>query len=52
MTAAEIDIRDDGTAFGKLGTEVPQGLPGTNPQKMSRAECLVDVALNNWNLYE
>ncbi len=29
--------------FGQLGTEVPQGLPGTNPQKMSQAACLVDV---------
>ena len=38
--------------FGQLGMEVPQGLPGTNPQKMSQAECLVDVALNNWDLYE
>ena len=32
--------------FGQLGMEVPQGLPGTNPQKMSQAECLVDVTLD------
>lgn len=29
--------------FGQLGMEVPQGVPGTNPQKMSQAECLADV---------
>ena len=29
--------------FAKLGMEVPQGVPGTNPQKMSQAECLVDI---------
>ena len=29
--------------FGQLGMEVPQGLPGTNPQRMSEAACLVDV---------
>ena len=29
--------------FGQLGMEVPQGMPGTNPQKMSQAECLVDI---------
>lgn len=29
--------------FGQLGMEVPQGLPGTNPQRMSQAEVLVDV---------
>ena len=29
--------------FGQLGMEVPQGLPGTNPQGMSEAGCLVDV---------
>ena len=33
--------------FGQLGMEVPQGLPGTNPQKMSQAECLVDVTVDN-----
>ena len=33
--------------FGQLGMEVPQGLPGTNPQKMSQADCLVDVTLDN-----
>lgn len=30
--------------FEELGMEVPQGLPGTNPQKMSSAECLFDVS--------
>ena len=29
--------------FGQLGMDVPQGVPGTNPQKMSQAECLVDI---------
>ena len=29
--------------FGRLGMEVPQDLPGTNPQNMSGASCLVDV---------
>ena len=29
--------------FGELGMDVPQGVPGTNPQKMSEAECLIDV---------
>lgn len=29
--------------FGQLGMDVPQGLPGTNPQRMSQAEVLVDV---------
>lgn len=29
--------------FGQLGMEVPQGMPGTNPQKMSEAECLTQV---------
>ena len=29
--------------FGQLGMEVPQGLPGTNPQRMSQAAVLVDV---------
>ena len=28
--------------FDRLGMAVPQGLPGTNPQKMSQAGCLVD----------
>lgn len=28
--------------FGQLGMEVPQGVPGTNPQKMSEANCLVN----------
>ena len=32
-----------GWLFGQLGMEIPQGLPGTNPQKMSQAACLVDV---------
>ena len=31
--------------FGQLGMEVPQGLPGTNPQRMSQAECLIDVTV-------
>lgn len=35
--------------FGLLGMEVPQGLPGTNPQKMAEAECLesksIDICL-------
>ena len=26
----------------RLGMAVPQGVPGTNPQKMSQAGCLVD----------
>ena len=30
--------------FGQLGMEVPQGLPGTNPQKMSQSEILADVS--------
>lgn len=36
--------------FGQLGMEVPQGLPGTNPQKMSQTPCLtgVPVELNNF----
>lgn len=29
--------------FGQLGMAVPQGLPGTNPQRMAEAGCLVDV---------
>ena len=29
--------------FGNLGMEVPQDLPGTNPQNMSVSQCLVDV---------
>lgn len=29
--------------FGLLGTDVPQGLPGTNPQQMSQAPCLQEV---------
>ena len=29
--------------FGLLGTDIPQGLPGTNPQRMSEAPCLVNV---------
>ena len=29
--------------FGQLGMEVPQGVPGTNPQRMSEAACLLDV---------
>lgn len=30
--------------FGKLGTEVPQGLPGTNPQKMAESASLMEVS--------
>ena len=29
--------------FGELGMDVPQGMPGTNPQKMSQASCLSEV---------
>lgn len=29
--------------FGRLGMDVPQGLPGTNPQKMSESACLEEV---------
>lgn len=29
--------------FGKLGMEVPQGLPGTNPQKMAESEIVYEV---------
>ena len=29
--------------FGKLGMEVPQGLPGTNPQRMAQAACLEEI---------
>lgn len=29
--------------FGQLGMDVPQGLPGTNPQRMSQDESLVEV---------
>ena len=31
--------------FGKLGMEVPQGLPGTNPQKMAESSRLQPVAV-------
>ena len=36
--------------FGKLGMEVPQDLPGTNPQDMSISPCLVDVpaSISGW----
>ena len=34
--------------FGKLGMEVPQDLPGTNPQDMSMSPCLVDVPASVW----
>ena len=33
--------------FGQLGMEVPQGLPGTNPQKMAAAACLVDIPVKD-----
>ena len=29
--------------FGLLGMDIPQGLPGTNPQRMSTAPCLLDI---------
>ena len=29
--------------FGLLGMDVPQGVPGTNPQGMSEAPCMVDL---------
>ena len=29
--------------FGKLGMEIPQDIPGTNPQQMAAAECLIEV---------
>ena len=32
--------------FAILGMDVPQGLPGTNPQKMSQSECLEFVPVN------
>ena len=35
--------------FGKLGMEIPQGLPGTNPKKMSQAPCLIDVNVKQLN---
>ena len=35
--------------FDKLGMEIPQGLPGTNPQRMSHAPVLTDVHASIWN---
>ena len=35
--------------FGKLGMEVPQGLPGTNPQRMSESENLEEVPVTITN---
>lgn len=29
--------------FGQLGMDVPQGVPGTNPQRMSESKLLVEV---------
>lgn len=29
--------------FERLGTSIPEGVPGTNPNKMSKAEFLIDV---------
>ena len=29
--------------FGKLGMDVPQGLPGTNPQRMAESAALMDL---------
>ena len=34
--------------FGQLGMEVPQGLPGTNPQKISQAPCLIEVSVESF----
>lgn len=34
--------------FGKLGMEVPQGLPGTNPQRMSEDPRLISVELTDF----
>ncbi len=31
--------------FSKLGMEVPQGVPGTNPQRMAQSDLLYDVAV-------
>ena len=31
--------------FRELGMPVPQGVPGTNPQKMSQSACLVSVTV-------
>lgn len=31
--------------FGKLGMDVPQGVPGTNPQRMAQSDLLYDVAV-------
>ena len=31
--------------FHELGMDVPQGVPGTNPQKMSQSACLVPVTV-------
>ena len=32
--------------FGKLGMEVPQGVPGTNPRKMSESDLLTEVPVS------
>lgn len=32
--------------FAKLGMDIPQGLPGTNPQKMSESDCLTAISLS------
>jgi hypothetical protein len=31
--------------FGQLGMDIPQGVPGTNPQAMSESRCLAEVAV-------
>lgn len=35
--------------FGQLGMEIPQGQPGTNPQRMAQAPVLADVRASIWN---
>lgn len=32
--------------FGQLGMDVPQGVPGTNPQSMSESDHVLDVPVN------
>lgn len=36
--------------FGQLGMEIPQGQPGTNPQRMAQAHVLTDVHTSICNL--
>ena len=35
--------------FEQLGMEIPQGQPGTNPQRMAQAPVLADVRASIWN---